>query len=100
MAADLSFPVAFEHNGLLYLMGYRQGRQYIRRSADMGRTWLGFPDQSIERSVGDSSDPQRGALVKMQTGGAMLVAGIPRWPSIEIYVSADDGMTWVHHSSV
>ena len=36
--SGLSHAMAFEYNGLLYVIGYRAGGQYLRRSADGGRT--------------------------------------------------------------
>ncbi len=100
MAAELAFPIAFEHNGLLFVVGYRDGRQYIRRSADGGVTWLKFPDGSVEKPVGEGSDPQRAAFVKTDTQGCRLVVGIARWPNIEIYISPDDGVTWEYEGSI
>ncbi len=100
MAANLAFPIAFEHNGLLFVVGFRNGCQYIRRSANLGATWLKFPDGSEERPVGEGSDLQRVAFVKTDSQGCKLVVGIPLWPSIEVYVSADDGVTWQHESTI
>ena len=86
MVQSLSYPMAFEHNGLVYLVGYRGGAQYIRRSADGGTTWLAFRD--------------RVALVKMDTQGCRLVVGVPNYPNIDIYISADDGETWELEASI
>lgn len=92
--SGLAHPMAFEHNGLLYLIGYRAGGQYLRRSADGGQTWLRFSDGSEEAEVAAESDDQRVAFVKMSTQGRALIVGVPRWPEIAIYISRDDGETW------
>jgi hypothetical protein len=92
----LSHAMAFEYNGLLYVIGYRAGSQYLRRSADNGQTWLPFADGSEERLVAASSDDQRVAFVKMASQGRALVVGVSRYPDIDVYVSRDDGETWVY----
>ena len=94
MVQGLSYPMAFEHNGLVYLIGYRGGAQYIRRSADGGETWLPFGDGATEKLVASPSDADRVAFVKMDTQGCRLVVGVPNYPNIDIYISADDGETW------
>ena len=94
MLQGLSYPMAFEHNGLVYLIGYRGGAQYIRRSADGGRTWLPFSDGETEELVAAGSDAARVAFVKMDTQGCRLVVGVPNYPNVVIYTSADDGETW------
>lgn len=86
--------IAFEYNGLLYVIGYRAGGQYLRRSEDAGESWLEFSDGSEETLVAMHSDEQRVALVKMGTQGRSLVVGVPSFPSIDIYVSHDDGESW------
>lgn len=90
----LSHVMAFEFNGLLYVVGYRAGAQYLRRSADGGRSWLEFADGSEERLVATESDEQRVAFVKMATQGRALLVGVPRFPEIAVYVSYDDGESW------
>ncbi len=100
MVQSLSYPIAFEHNGLVYLVGYRGGAQYIRRSADGGTTWLAFRDGVTERLVAAPSDADRVALVKMDTQGCRLVVGVPNYPNIDIYISADDGETWELEASI
>ena len=100
MVEGLSYPMAFEHNGLVYLIGYRGGAQYIRRSADRGATWLPFQDGETERLVASPSDADRVAFVKMDTQGCRLIAGVPNYPSIDIYISADDGETWELEASL
>ena len=100
MADSLSYPMAFEHNGLLYLIGYRGGAQYVRRSADAGHSWLPFSDGEIEKQVGAPSDAQRVGFVKMETQGCRLIVGGPNCPYIDIYVSADDGESWKLDSQV
>ncbi len=94
----LSHVTGFEYNGLWYVIGYRGGAQYLRRSADRGRSWLRFPDGSIERLVAAKSDEQRATLVKMGTQGRPLVVGVPNFPRIDVYVSHDDGFTWEQES--
>ncbi len=93
LATDLTYPFAFEHNGILYIIGYRDGAQWIRRTADFGQSFLSYPDGSIERRIADS-DAQRVGFVKMESQGALLVAGVPREPEIRTYISKDDGWTW------
>ena len=100
MVGNLSYPMAFEHNGLLYLIGYRGRAQYVRRSADGGQTWLAFSDGKIEKPVATPSDAQRVAFVKMETQGCRLVVGVPNYPHIDIYVSVDDGAHWELDSRV
>lgn len=93
LATDLTFPFAFEYNGILYIIGYRDGAQWIRRTADFGQSFLPYPDGSIEQKIAES-DAQRVGFVKMESQGALLVAGVPREPEILTYVSKDDGWTW------
>ncbi len=100
MPATLSYPMAFEHNGLLYLIGYRGGAQYLRRSADGGHSWLAFSDGEQEKLVAASSDADRVAFVKMDTQGCRLVVGVPNYPDIDIYISADDGQSWELEASL
>ncbi len=100
MVQGLSYPMAFEHNGLVYLIGYRGGAQYIRRSADGGETWLSFRDGATEKLVASPSDADRVAFVKMDTQGCRLVVGVPNYPNIDIYISADDGETWELEASL
>ena len=92
--SGLSHAMAFEYNGLLYVIGYRAGGQYLRRSADNGRTWLPFADESEEKLVAMPADEQRVAFVKMASQGRALVVGVSRYPEIEVYVSRDDGESW------
>ena len=92
--SGLSHVMAFEYNGLLYVIGYRAGEQYLRRSADGGRSWLRFSDDSVERPVALPSDEQRVAFVKLAGQGRALVVGVPRFPEIDVYVSRDDGESW------
>ena len=93
--SGLSHPMAFEYNGLLYVIGYRAGGQYLRRSADGGGSWLRFADGSEEKLVAMPANDQRVAFVKMATQGRALVMGVARFPDVEIYVSRDDGETWL-----
>jgi hypothetical protein len=93
--SGLAHAMAFEFNGLLYVIGYRGGGQYLRRSADGGRSWLRFPGGEEESLVAMPSDEQRVAFVKMGGQGRALVVGVPRYPEIAVYVSWDDGATWV-----
>jgi hypothetical protein len=92
-AVALAYPMAWSHNGILYLIGYSAGSQWIRRSADGGRTWLNYSDGRPEREIA-VSDPERVAFVKMETQGSRLVVGVPQAPYVRMYVSADDGGTW------
>ncbi|MEA3400647.1 MAG: sialidase family protein [Armatimonadota bacterium] len=92
--SGLTHGMAFEYNGLLYVIGYRAGGQYLRRSADGGETWLPFADEAEEKLVAMPSDEQRVAFVKMATQGRALVVGVPNFPEIDVYVSHDDGESW------
>jgi hypothetical protein len=94
LADDLSYPFAVECNGILYVIGYRAGAQYIRRTADLGRSFLAYPDGSTEKQITSETDEQRVAFVKLQSGGRRLVVGVPNEPNIDTYVSDDDGGTW------
>ena len=98
--SGLGHAMAFEFNGLLYVIGYRAGGQYLRRSADSGRTWLPFTDESEETLVAMPADEQRVAFVKMASQGRALVVGVSRYPAIEVYVSRDDGETWEQEEAV
>ena len=90
----LSHAIAFEYNGLLYVVGYRGGAQHLRRSADAGKSGLPCADGETEHQVAAPADAQRAAFVKMGTQGRALVVGVANFPSIDIYVSVDDGETW------
>ncbi len=90
----LSHAIGFEYNGLLYIVGYRAGGHYLRRSADKGRTWLDFANGGIERLIAAPADDQRAAFAKMSSQGRALVVGIANFPNIEVYVSRDDGDSW------
>jgi len=92
--AGLSHAIGFEHNSLLYVLGYRNGGHYLRRSQDMGVTWMCFADGEIEHLVAAPADDQRAALVKMSAQGRALVVGVANFPDIDVYVSCDDGETW------
>lgn len=92
--SGLSHAMAFEYNGLLYVIGYRSGAQYLRRSADRGTTWLPFVAGDTEKMVAAQTDNQRVAFVKMGTQGRALVVGVARSPNIDVYVSYDDGENW------
>ncbi len=98
--SGLSHAIAFEYNGLLYVIGYRAGGQYLRRSTDNGQTWLPFADESEEKLVAMPSDDQRVAFVKMASQGRELVVGVSSYPDIEVYVSRDDGESWEHEGAV
>ena len=98
--AELAHPNAVEYNGILYLTGYRDGAQHLKRSADGGRTWLRFGDGSEESLIGAPSDDERAGLLKMDSQGRRLLAAVPNWPVIDIYLSVDDGETWTKESSV
>ena len=92
--SGLSHAMAFEYNGLLYVIGYRAGGQYLRRSADGGRTWLPGAEACEEKGVAMPADELRVAFVMMASQGRALVVGVSRYPAIEVYVSQDDGETW------
>jgi hypothetical protein len=98
--AGLTYPTMVEANGILYLTGYRDGAVYLRRSADGGKTWLKFADGGEERLVGTPADEARAGLMKMESQGRRLMAAIAVAPDIHIYVSADDGATWVSEGTV
>ncbi len=96
----LSHPVMVEYGGIWYVVGYRGGGQYLRKSADGCQTWLRFADGSEERLVASPADEARAGLVKMDTQGRPLVVAVQRAPAIDVYVSVDDGETWVKESEV
>lgn len=93
-AVALAYPMAYCHNGILYLIGYCGGAQFIRRSADGGATWLEYTDGSVEKQVA-SSDAERVAFLKMETQGSRLIVGVPQTAQVAVYYSADDGATWM-----
>jgi len=90
----LSHAIAFDYNGLLYVVGYRGGAQHLRRSADAGKSWLPFADEETEHQIAAPADAQRAAFVKMGTQGRALVVGVANFPGIDVYISVDDGQTW------
>ena len=96
---ELRHPRIEEHNGLWYLLGYRRGKQYLKKSADRGQTWLEFADGTTESLIGDSDDAA-GDIIKMTTQGSRIVVALPKDPEIHIYVSVDDGETWALESTV
>lgn len=98
--AGLTHPTLVESNGIIYVTGFRGGGVYLRCSTDGGRTWLKFMDGSEERLVASGADEARAGLVKLETQGRRLMVAVSRKPVIDVYVSADDGETWVSESSV
>jgi hypothetical protein len=96
----LTYPTMVEHNGIVYLTGYREGAVYIRRTADGGQTWLRFVDGSEERLVAAAADEARAGLIKTESQGRRLVVAVARTPDIDVYVSGDDGETWVFEGSL
>ncbi len=90
--------MGFDYNGLLYIVGYRAGGHYLRRSSDKGRTWLPFPDGGIERLIAAPADDQRAAFAKMSSQGRALIVGVANFPNIDVYVSRDDGHSWQNDS--
>lgn len=90
---NLSYPMAYCHNGILYLIGYKHGGQVVRRSHNGGQTWIKFADGVYEKPIADS-DPERVAFVKMETQGGRLLVGVPRGGEVLMYVSKDDGENW------
>ena len=87
--AGLSHPTMVECNGVIYLTGYREGSVYLRRSVDGGKTWL------EERLVATPADEARAGLVKLETQGRRLMAAVSRGAEVAVFVSEDDGETWV-----
>lgn len=98
--AGLTHPTMVEHNGIIYLSGYRDGGIHIRRTADGGVTWLKYSDGQVERLICGSADEGRAGLIKMESQGRRLVAAVAVQGSIQVHVSVDDGETWVLDSSV
>ena len=89
----LGYPMAWRHNGILYLVGYAGGEQRLRRSHDGGKTWMRWGDRTLEKPVA-ASDAERVAFVKMETQGGRLIVGVPRDGEVMVYYSRDDGETW------
>lgn len=85
---------------MLYVVGERGGTCYVRRTADYGKTWLRYSDNSIEKPIGPVSSEQRAGLAKLVGQGRALVALLPQWPDIVAYVSFDDGETWSEESRI
>lgn len=96
----LTHPTICEYGGILYVSGYREGAQYLRKSVDGGRTWLKFADGAEERLIGQPADEARAGLAKLDGQGRRLVAAVARRPWVDVYVSVDDGETWVKESEV
>ena len=78
-----------EANGILYLTGWRDGAVYFRRTVDGGATW------SDERLICEGADEARAGLIKMDTQGRRLMAAVSVAEGIAVFVSVDDGETWV-----
>lgn len=95
--AGLSHPTMVEHNGLVYLTGYRDGMVCFRKSADGGLTWLRFVNGSEEQEIGPGEEARAG-LVKVESGGRRLLAAVANGGAIEVYVSVDDGESWTQLS--
>lgn len=98
--AGLTHPTLVESNGIMYVTGYRGGSVYLRRSVDGGRTWLKFADGTDEKLVASGADETRAGLVKLESQGRRLLVAVSCKPAINVYVSADDGETWLSDSSV
>lgn len=92
--AGLGYPTMVEANGILYLTGWRDGAVYFRRTVDGGATW------TEERLVCEGADEARAGLVKMESQGRRVVAAVSVGGEIAVYVSADDGETWVSDGTV
>lgn len=90
----LQYPALAEHNGVLYVAGYREGRIYLRRTIDGGRTWLKFKEGEAEKLICEGAEEAQIGLLKMESQGRRLVAAVPVGEEIHIYISADDGETW------
>jgi hypothetical protein len=99
-SAELTHPVAFERDGVLYVVGIRDGEYRVRRSADYGRSWLPFGDGTTEKAVAPATTDQRAGLVKLSTQGRALLVCVPAWPQLVFYTSVDDGETWVEESRI
>ncbi len=95
----LAYPMAWEHNGILYLIGYAGGKQWIRRSPDGGKTWLRWRAGNVDEPIADS-DAERVAFVKMETQGGRLIVGVPQAPYVVLYVSKSDGEAWEEEGGV
>lgn len=91
----LQYPAIAEHNGVLYVAGYREGRIYLRRTIDGGHTWLRFKEGAEERLICEGAEEAQIGLLKMESQGRRLVAAVPVGEEIHVYVSADDGETWL-----
>jgi hypothetical protein len=98
--AELTHPAMVEYGGVVYITGYRNGAQYLRKTVDGCRTWLRFADGGVERLIGAPADEVRAGLIKMDSQGRQLVVAVARRPYIDVYVSADDGETWAKESTV
>jgi len=86
--AGLTYPTMVEHNGIIYLAGYRDGGVYLRRTADGGATW------TAERLICEGADEARAGLIKMESQGRRLVAAVSAEEGIAVFVSVDDGENW------
>jgi hypothetical protein len=96
----LSLPVAVERDGVVYVVGVRDGFYRIRRSSDGGATWLPYSDGEVEKPVAEACTDQRAALVKLTGQGAPLLACVAGWPELVVYASYDDGETWEAESTI
>jgi hypothetical protein len=99
-STGMTNPVAVERDGILYLVGIRDGHYRIRRSADCGQSWLPYSDDAEEHVVAPATCEQRAGLVKLTAQGRPLLACIPAWPDLLVYRSFDDGETWELESSL
>jgi len=96
--AGLTYPTMVEYNGIVYLTGYRDGAVYVRRTADGGRTWLAVDGGEVERLVATPADEARAGFIKMESQGRRLMVAVSQGEVIGVYVSADEGETWVRDS--
>lgn len=93
--AGLTYPTMVEHNGMTFVSGYRDGGIYMRRSSDGGRSWLCFSDGAEERLVCEPADEARAGLLKTRGQGRRLMAAVAVGGEVRVFVSVDDGETWV-----
>lgn len=98
--AALMCPNAVERDGVLYLVGLREGAYRVRRSSDGGKTWLPFSDGEVEKEIAPASCEQRAGLVKLIGQGRPLLVCVPGEGKLEMYVSYDDGESWEKESEL
>ena len=91
---DLTYPVATECGGVVFVVGIRDGSYQIRRTIDGGQSWLEYSDSSVEKPICIAPVQQRAGLVKLRTQGRPIMVCAPQVEGLRFLISYDDGESW------